>query len=373
MGMPDVPIPDAPVPDATPPDAAPSVGLPAMENVDPIPRTERVPMASRGYGPEAQEHIMRATEGTETDPHDVPDPVLDVLATGSGRSLDTSLQRTLEERMDADFSNVEIHTGPEAAKAADAIDARAFTCGNAIVFNDDEYDPESGDGQYLLAHELAHVKQQTGTEISMMPQSDADLAIDPDPQLEREAGQAAEEALSGEEPLIVNRLGTDVHVQRKDWNAGPANAKRLSTAEGPGLVDETVADLTTKTYRLTQDELVDLVEAVDTPDELTEYVEANDIEVSSRLQDTMGSGFKGATSGWKAGSMAGSLTGPAGAVAGGLAAMPVGYLLARQYGNGTADTIQKRLRSLLGLTTDQEFETEEEKQDKSGWFSSLRE
>ncbi|AGB17716.1 hypothetical protein Halru_3150 [Halovivax ruber XH-70] len=218
MGMPDAPIPDAPVPDATPPDARPSVGLPAMENVNPIPQTDRVPMASRGYGHEAQEHIMRATDGTETDPHDVPDAVLDVLATGSGQSLDASLQRALEDRMDADFSNVEIHTGPEAAKAADAIDARAFTCGNAIVFNDGEYDPESAEGQYLLAHELAHVKQQTGAAISMMPQADADLEIDPDPQLEREADQAAEDALSGEEPLTVNRLGTDVHVQRVSEN-----------------------------------------------------------------------------------------------------------------------------------------------------------
>ncbi|AGB17718.1 hypothetical protein Halru_3152 [Halovivax ruber XH-70] len=187
---------------------------------------------------------------------------------------------------------------------------------------------------------------------------DADLEIDPDPQLEREADQAAEDALSGDEPLIVNRLGTDFHVQRKDWNAGPANAERLSTAEGPGLVDETVADLTTKTYRLTQDELVDLVEAVDTPDELPAYVEANDIDVASRLQDTMGSGFKGATSGWKAGSLVGSIAGPAGALAGGLATVPVGYFIAQQYGNGTADTIQKRLRSLLGLTTDQEFKIE---------------
>ncbi|WP_394294993.1 eCIS core domain-containing protein [Halovivax ruber] len=118
-------------------------------------------------------------------------------------------------------------------------DTRAFTCGNAIVFNDGEYDPESAEGQYLLAHELAHVKQQTGgangvraagvasgseathetgAAISMMPQGDADLEIDPDPQLEREADQAAEDALSGEEPLVVDRLGTDVHIQRVPEN-----------------------------------------------------------------------------------------------------------------------------------------------------------
>ncbi|WP_245547759.1 eCIS core domain-containing protein [Halovivax ruber] len=108
------------------------------------------------------------------------------------------------------FSDVQIHTGPTAAKACEEINARAFTVGNHIAFNAGEYDPESPEGQHLLAH----VKQQTGAAISMMPQADADLEIDPDPQLEREADQAAEEALSGEEALIVNRLGTDVHIQR---------------------------------------------------------------------------------------------------------------------------------------------------------------
>uniref|UniRef100_UPI000AC24089 eCIS core domain-containing protein n=1 Tax=Natrialba hulunbeirensis TaxID=123783 RepID=UPI000AC24089 len=108
-----------------------------------------------------------------------------------------------------------IHTGAKAAEAADAIDAKAFTCGNDVVFNSGEYDPESSEGQFLLAHELAHVKQQNGgATISMMPQEGADLEIDPDPQLEREADEAAAQALTGDVPLVVNRMGTDVHIQR---------------------------------------------------------------------------------------------------------------------------------------------------------------
>ncbi|WP_394295541.1 eCIS core domain-containing protein [Natrialba chahannaoensis] len=158
--------------------------------------------------------IQRALDGTDTTRGEVPDTVLDVLGSG-GQPLDGTIQRTLEDRMDADFSNVRIHTGAKAAEAADAIDAKAFTCGNDIVFNAGEYDPNSAEGQFLLAHELAHVTQQNGgAPISMMPKPDADLQIDPDPQLEREADQAAKEALSGEEPLTVGRLGTEVHVQR---------------------------------------------------------------------------------------------------------------------------------------------------------------
>ncbi|QCW04899.1 DUF4157 domain-containing protein [Natrinema pallidum] len=159
--------------------------------------------------PSTEQQNQRALKGADT----TEDEVLDVIGSG-GMPLDFSIQRELGERMDADFSDVRIHTGGKAAQAAESIDAKAFTCGNAIVFNSGEYDPRSADGQHLLAHELAHVKQQHGgAPLSMKPKSNADLEIDPDPQLEREADEAATEALAGE-PLTINRMGTDVHVQR---------------------------------------------------------------------------------------------------------------------------------------------------------------
>lgn len=358
-------------PSAHPAPATPEPATPEPATPDPatVPGGVAVPSPSERARRKRERNIQRSIEGTDTSRDEVTDQVLEVIGSG-GMPLDFSLQRALEERMDADFSDVRIHTGANAAEAADAIDAKAFTCGNDIVFNDGEYDPESPEGQHLLAHELAHVKQQTGTAISMMPQEGADLEIDPDPQLEREADEAAQEAMSGEEPLVVNRMGTDVHIQRKDWNAGPSNVECLSTGEGPGFVAGKVGDLTTKTYRLTQDELVDLVEKVDTPDELPAYIDENDVDASSRLQDTMGSGFKGATTGWKVGSMTGSVAGPVVAAGAGLAAMPIGYVFATQFGDTTADEIQNRLRDLLDLNTDQEFETDEAKDDES-WKDKL--
>nr|WP_230198674.1 DUF4157 domain-containing protein [Halopiger djelfimassiliensis] len=188
-----------------------------------------------GYQTPREQQIQRALAGTDTTQGDVPDTVLDVLGDG-GQPLDKPIQRALEERMDADFSNVRVHTGAKAAEAAESIDAKAFTCGNDIVFNSGEYDPESAEGQFLLAHELAHVRQQTGAAISMMPQSDADLEIDPDPQLEREADEAANDALS-DEPLTINRMGTDVHVQRV------AKSAESMTYEGLDTLTEAVADL----------------------------------------------------------------------------------------------------------------------------------
>ena len=52
--------------------------------------------------------------------------------------------------------------GPQrqAAAACEDINARAFTVGNHVAFNRGEYAPDSPDGQHVIAHELAHVRQQ---------------------------------------------------------------------------------------------------------------------------------------------------------------------------------------------------------------------
>ncbi|RZH69653.1 hypothetical protein ELS17_02325, partial [Natrinema altunense] len=51
--------------------------------------------------------------------------------------------------------------------------------------------------------------------VSMLPQEDLGLEIDPDPQLEREAEETAQRVMQGGE-LGIQRLGqTDVHVQRR--------------------------------------------------------------------------------------------------------------------------------------------------------------
>lgn len=60
-----------------------------------------------------------------------------------------------------DFSQVRIHTGDKAAQSARSINALAYTVGRDIVFGAQQYTPNTGAGQELLAHELAHVIQQS--------------------------------------------------------------------------------------------------------------------------------------------------------------------------------------------------------------------
>jgi len=67
-----------------------------------------------------------------------------------------------ESRLGHDFAKVRIHADGRAAASARAVGALAFTVGHDVVFADGQYAPRSTAGQKLLAHELAHVVQQSG-------------------------------------------------------------------------------------------------------------------------------------------------------------------------------------------------------------------
>lgn len=81
-----------------------------------------------------------------------------------GSPMPADLRSYLEPRFRRDLSEVRLHTRPEAARAARAINARAFTLGRDIAFAPGEYRPEDEAGRHLIAHELAHVAQQAGGE-----------------------------------------------------------------------------------------------------------------------------------------------------------------------------------------------------------------
>jgi hypothetical protein len=66
----------------------------------------------------------------------------------------------LERQLGHDFSSVRVHTDSAATDSADALSAKAYALGDDIVFGPGRYQPHTGAGQRLLAHELAHVAQQ---------------------------------------------------------------------------------------------------------------------------------------------------------------------------------------------------------------------
>ena len=77
-----------------------------------------------------------------------------------GNTLTNKAKDFFEPRFGYDFSDVKIHNDAEAARSAQSINALAYTSGNNIVFNENQYSPEADSGKRLLGHELTHVIQQ---------------------------------------------------------------------------------------------------------------------------------------------------------------------------------------------------------------------
>lgn len=82
------------------------------------------------------------------------------LDQSGGQPLERRVQRDMESRFGYSFENARIHNYTKSHRIARSLNARAFTVGNNIYFGRGEYNPTSGDGKHLLAHELTHVVQQ---------------------------------------------------------------------------------------------------------------------------------------------------------------------------------------------------------------------
>jgi uncharacterized protein DUF4157 len=98
-----------------------------------------------------------------------PLPVAAVGLPSAGRLLEPATRAFMEPRLGRNFSEVRIHTDDHAARSAAALGAPAYTIGRDIAFGPGRYAPETSAGRELLAHELAHVRQQAGAEASGGP------------------------------------------------------------------------------------------------------------------------------------------------------------------------------------------------------------
>ncbi|MFB6183587.1 MAG: DUF4157 domain-containing protein, partial [Haloarculaceae archaeon] len=78
-----------------------------------------------------------------------------------GQSLSAATRSYFEPRFGADFGDVNVHTGPRAQRAAESVNAKAFAHGTDLVFGRGV----SPGVNRTMAHELAHVRQQTSPDI----------------------------------------------------------------------------------------------------------------------------------------------------------------------------------------------------------------
>ncbi len=114
---------------------------------------------------------------------------------GGGTPLSDSVRADMEARFGTSFSDVRIHTGPNAQTATSALGAAAFTHGQDVVFGHGGVAPESGAGKRLLAHELAHVVQQRRGGLAPAPGNASPTEIG--------AERAANDVVAGAGPVQV--------------------------------------------------------------------------------------------------------------------------------------------------------------------------
>jgi hypothetical protein len=111
-----------------------------------------------GSTPRIQRYAGQAAVGAEIAPASV-----DRVLASSGRPLEPTLRSDMEQRFGYGFSDVWVHFGDQAERSAHDVGADAYAVGRDVVFGAGKYAPDTASGKHLIAHELVHVVQQTGS------------------------------------------------------------------------------------------------------------------------------------------------------------------------------------------------------------------
>ncbi len=132
-----------------------------------------------------------------------------------GQSLPQSVRSFFEPRFGLDFRGVRIHTDASSASLSHSLDARAFAVGRHVAFGRGQFAPSSQAGRWLIAHELAHVAQQSNVDQLTSASRGA---------LEAEAESAAHAVMAGQS-------------FRPRHGAVPSQRLAVPVATGPGRIE----------------------------------------------------------------------------------------------------------------------------------------
>ena len=123
-------------------------------------------------------------------------PVHDVIGAGGGSPLDASTRASMESAFGASFEHVRVHTDDRASKSAESVGANAYTVGSDVVFRRGQYNPATPTGQRTIAHELAHVVQQSQGPVDGTAAAGGIRVSDPSDRFERAAEQTADDVMT---------------------------------------------------------------------------------------------------------------------------------------------------------------------------------
>jgi hypothetical protein len=147
-------------------------------------KEQQEPIQRAAVDDKKDEPVQRTAEGQPNGSANVSGEIKSSLS--GGEPLPASVRGFMEPRFGADFSSVRMHADSRAARLNKDVSARAFAYGNHIFFGNNQFQPHTGEGRELIAHELTHVVQQRGAPIT------GEMRVsDPGDALEREAERAA--------------------------------------------------------------------------------------------------------------------------------------------------------------------------------------
>jgi hypothetical protein len=139
-----------------------------------------------------------------------------------GRPLRDATRRFMEPRFQADFADVRIHSDAAAEESAARIQARAYTVGHHIALGPGASESDRG----LMAHELAHVVQQSAGGGAAPPMVQRQVAAGPSPAPEAEAAVRNARATLSAGNILFDSWGNDV---RDNDNDGTVDSGRRET------------------------------------------------------------------------------------------------------------------------------------------------
>jgi hypothetical protein len=142
----------------------------------------------------------------------------------AGRPLESGTRTRMESVFGTSFSHVRVHDDARGAQLSSALSARAFTLGSDVAFSAGAYRPGTPAGDALIAHELAHVVQQSGSTPSQGPGDETELDSDADRAAFGAIGRIWTTARSGLATALGDvrpRLRSGLRLSRCKGDSGP--------------------------------------------------------------------------------------------------------------------------------------------------------
>lgn len=156
-----------------------------------------------------------------------PDHISSRLQGGSPLPLTT--RDRMERSFGRSFNDVRVHTGAVAKDVTQAQSAEALTVDQKIAFAPGQFRPGTASGDHLIAHELAHVVQQSAGGGHSIAQAHSITSVSSE-SAEIAADQAADRAVQGKSAgLVPTGLSTRGRIMRRA-RAGGSSLPAMTVA-----------------------------------------------------------------------------------------------------------------------------------------------